>query len=112
MDERMDEDWSTLTIGAALRRTARRHPERAALVGMGLSMSFAELDRAADEVAHGLRTLGVGRGDQVALWLTNCPDWVVCWMACTRLGAVLVPVNTRLSPTSSPTSCGSPTPAC
>jgi fatty-acyl-CoA synthase len=94
----MNEDWTTLTIGEALRRTARRYPERAALVGMGLSMSFAEFDRAADEVAHGLRTLGVARGDQVALWLTNCPEWAVCWMACARLGAVLVPINTRFKP--------------
>jgi fatty-acyl-CoA synthase len=94
----MEHDWSTLTIGEALRGTARRFPDRAALVGMGTTLSFAELDRAADEVAHGLRALGVARGDQVALWLTNCPEWVVCWMACTRLGAVLVPINTRFKP--------------
>lgn len=91
-------DWQTLTIGEALHRTAQRDPERTALVGMGDRMSFAQLDRAADEVAHGLRALGVARGDQVALWLTNSPDWVVCWMACTRIGAVLVPVNTRFKP--------------
>ena len=94
----MEHDWSTLTIGEALRGTARRFPDRTALVGMGTTVSFAELDRAADEVAHGLRALGVARGDQVALWLTNCPEWVVCWMACTRLGAVLVPINTRFKP--------------
>jgi len=94
----MEHDWSTLTIGEALRGTARRFPDRAALVGMGTTVSFAELDRAADEVAHGLRALGVARGDQVALWLTNCPEWVVCWMACSRLGAVLVPINTRFKP--------------
>jgi fatty-acyl-CoA synthase len=94
----MEHDWSTLTIGEALSGTARRFPDRAALVGMGTTLSFAELDRAADEVAHGLRALGVARGDQVALWLTNCPEWVVCWMACTRLGAVLVPINTRFKP--------------
>ena len=88
-------DWHALTIGEALRQTAQRDPDRTALVGMGARMSFAQLDRAADEVAHGLRALGVARGDQVALWLTNSPDWVVCWMACTRIGAVLVPVNTR-----------------
>ena len=94
----MQEDWSRITYGEALRRTARRVPERTALVGMGSRMSFAELDRAADELAHGLRGLGVGRGDQVALWVTNCPEWVVCWMACTRVGAVLVPINTRFKP--------------
>ncbi len=88
-------DWNTLTLGEALSRTARRFPERTAVVGMGRRMRFAELDRESDEIALGLRALGVGRGDQVALWMTNCPDWLVCWMACARLGAVLVPINTR-----------------
>lgn len=90
-----DHDWSALTYGKALRRCAGLYPDRKALVGMGRSLSFLELDRAADELALGLAGIGVGRGDQVAIWMTNCPDWVVCWMACTRLGAVLVTVNTR-----------------
>ena len=88
-------DWSTLTLGEALRQTAQRHPDRTAIVGMGRRMSFAQLDLEADQISLGLQSLGVGRGDQVALWMTNCPDWVVCWMACARLGAVLVPINTR-----------------
>ena len=91
----LNHDWATLTYGAALRRCAQLYPERKALVGMGKSLTFAEFDRAADELAHGLAGLGVGPRDQVALWVTNCPDWVVAWMACTRLGAVLVTVNTR-----------------
>lgn len=91
-------DWAKLTIGEALHRTALQFPERIALVGMDQRMRFADLDRLSDEVALGLQSLGVGRGDQVALWMTNCPDWVVCWMACARLGAVLVPVNTRFKP--------------
>jgi fatty-acyl-CoA synthase len=62
---------------------------------MGERWSFAELDRRADALAHGLAALGVNRGDPVAVWLTNSPQWVVCWMACARLGAILVPVNTR-----------------
>ena len=38
-------DWNTLTLGEALRQTARRHPDRTAIVGMGRRMSFAQLDR-------------------------------------------------------------------
>ena len=91
----LDHDWSTLTYGKALRRSAELYPDRKALVGMGRSLTFFELDRAADELALGLAGIGIGRGDQVAIWMTNCPDWVVCWMACSRLGAVLVTVNTR-----------------
>ena len=91
-------DWNSLTIGEALRRTADRAPDHPAVVGMGQRLGFAQLDRAADEIAQGLAALGIGRGDQVGLWLTNSPDWVACWVACTRLGAVLVPINTRFKP--------------
>jgi fatty-acyl-CoA synthase len=86
------------TIGQALRDTARARPDHTALVGMGERIAFADLDRACDELAHGLRSLGVGRGDQVALWMTNAPEWVAVWVACARIGAVLVPVNTRFKP--------------
>lgn len=91
----LNHDWTLLTYGGALRQSAERYPDRKALVGMGRTLTFAELDRAADELALGLADLGVGHRDQVAIWVTNCPDWVVCWMACARLGAVLVTVNTR-----------------
>ena len=90
--------WHDITIGDALRATAARHPTRTAVVGLGQRLSFAELDRAADEMAHGLVALGVQRGDQLALWLCNSPDWLACWVACTRVGAVLVPINTRFKP--------------
>ncbi len=88
-------DWRHITIGQALRQTAQRCPDRTAVAGMGERWSFAELDRRADALAHGLAGLGVSRGDPVAVWLTNSPQWVACWMACVRLGAILVPVNTR-----------------
>lgn len=88
-------NWREITIGDALRQTALRVPDRTAVVGLGERWSFAELDRRADTLAHGLAALGVNRGDPVAVWLTNSPQWVACWMACARLGAILVPVNTR-----------------
>ncbi|MBU6273275.1 MAG: AMP-binding protein [Betaproteobacteria bacterium] len=91
-------DWTTATIGQALRDTAARTPDRIAVTGLGRRLSFAALDQDADRLAHGLAALGVGRGDSVALWMTNCPDWVSVWMACVRLGAMLVPVNTRFKP--------------
>ncbi|MGE0485473.1 MAG: AMP-binding protein [Gammaproteobacteria bacterium] len=46
-------------------------------------------------VASGLAALGVGAGDRVALWLPNIPAWLECFLACARLGAIAVSVNTR-----------------
>ena len=67
-----------------------------ALVGAGGDrMSFAELGQRANRVAGGLAELGVGNGDRVALWLPNCPEWLVLHLALARLGAVSVAINTR-----------------
>ncbi len=90
-----DLPWDQLTLGAALSRSAGRYPERAAIVDGDERISFASLDRQSDALALGLREQGIGRGDQVAVWMTNCAQWVLCWMACARLGAVIVPINTR-----------------
>ncbi len=84
-----------VTLGEALRRSAMRHGDRPFLLGMGEAVSFAAFDDRVDRLADGLLALGVGRGDHVAVWLTNSPDWVASFCAIARIGAVLVPINTR-----------------
>lgn len=83
------------TLGQALRNSARRWPDDPFLVGDGGRLSFAEVDAQVDDAARGLWSLGVRRGDAVALWMPNLPDWVVAALACARIGAVIVPINTR-----------------
>ena len=58
-------------------------------------VSFAELDERAARVAGGLRELGVKRGDRVALWLPNRPEWLLAHLALARLGALTVAINAR-----------------
>ncbi|HEY2857488.1 MAG TPA: AMP-binding protein [Terracidiphilus sp.] len=89
-----------LTIGDLLQRTAERWPERLAVASRhqearpgGARMTWAELSAAADQVARGLWSLGIRRGDRVGLWSTNCIEWVVMHMGCARAGAALVNVN-------------------
>ena len=48
-----------------------------------------------DAVARGLMGLGVAPGDRVALWMVNRPEWIDAMFAVMKIGAVLVPVNTR-----------------
>jgi fatty-acyl-CoA synthase len=48
-----------------------------------------------DRLAAGLLRLGVRKGDHVAVWLPNSPEWVLSFFACARIGAPLIPVNTR-----------------
>lgn len=89
-----------LTIGETLRRTAARHADRDALVfpQLGLRLNYADFDRRVDETARGLLALGICRGDHVALWATNVPEWVILQYATARIGAVLVTVNPAYRP--------------
>jgi fatty-acyl-CoA synthase len=84
-----------VTLGQALRRTATRLPDKIALVGPDERVSFAALNQDVDQIAQGLLACGVGRGDTVALWMANSPSWVSIWLAAARIGAILVPINTR-----------------
>src|SRR5579863_7136826 len=84
-----------LTIGDLLHRTAGSHPDRLAVVSRHQSrrMTWAELNEAANQVARGLWSLGIRRGDRVGLWSTNCIEWIMMHMGCARAGAALVNVN-------------------
>jgi o-succinylbenzoate---CoA ligase len=83
------DDWVSLQ--------ARRVPGRPAVSDGGHSLTYAELDAAAARTARRLAALGVGEGDRVATTLPAGLDLAALLHALPRLGAVLVPVNTRLS---------------
>ena len=88
-------NWDGVKIGEALRRSAKLWPEREFVVDSGERLSYARFDAEVDRLATGLLGLGVGRGDHVACWLTNGPDWLRLWFACCRIGATVVSINTR-----------------
>jgi len=90
-------DWfERVTIGALPERAARRWGAREAVYFKGRRRTFADVAAGVDRVARGLIGLGVQRGDKVALWMLNRPEWIEIAFAVIRIGAVLVPVNTRL----------------
>ena len=81
-----------------LRATVDRWPHNEAIVEIGGGrIDYGELwDRSA-RVAGGLKQLGVGRGDRVAIRLGNCLDWCTAFWGTVLSGAIVVPVNTRFS---------------
>jgi fatty-acyl-CoA synthase len=92
----MKRDWFEKgTLGLLPERMARRHGGREALVFKGRRWSFADIAASVDRVAKGLVNLGVAPGERVALWMVNRPEWIDAMFAITKVGAVLVPVNTR-----------------
>ena len=79
--------WMNLQISAL------RYPQKVALVFMGRTWSYAQLQLEAEIVASALRKMGVQKGDRVVLDMQNCPQLVITHFAILRLDAVVVPVN-------------------
>ncbi len=93
------EPWSNLgatTIPRALRNACAQWPDKVFLDFSGEKHTFAEADREATRIAHGLAAMGVSKGDRVCSILDNVADLVFVWFAVNKLGAVSVPINTSL----------------
>jgi fatty-acyl-CoA synthase len=90
-------DWfPKQTLGSLPERAARRWGAREALYFKGRRWSFAELSEGVDRLARGLIALGVRPGEKVALWMVNRSEFIEAMFAVMKIGAVLVPINTRL----------------
>lgn len=74
---------------------AEQTPDAPAFLHGDRTISFLELTESARRAAQGLADLGIGPGDRVALWLPNVPAYPILYLACIRLGAIAVAVNTR-----------------
>lgn len=82
-------------LGDLPAEAARRWGGREALVCEGRRWIYADFDREIDRAARGLIALGVERGEHVALWMNNRAEWLFLVFAIAKVGAVLVPLNTR-----------------
>jgi long-chain acyl-CoA synthetase len=81
----------------SLGRALRFYPGRAALVRDGRSVTFRELNARVEGIAATLASHGFGVGDRLALLLPNEPDYIELVYACSMLGVIAIPLNTRLS---------------
>jgi len=83
------------TMGELLNEIAARYPHNTAIVHCERDIRwtyrvfFSQVNRA----AKGLMRIGIGKGDKVALWAPNIPEWIISQMAVAKVGAVLVPVD-------------------
>ena len=79
--------WHNLEVAA------RRYPDKAATLYFGREKSYAALHAEAEAIAGWLQAQGVKRGDRVALFMQNCPQYLVAYHGILRADAVVVPVN-------------------
>lgn len=87
-----------LTVDAIIRRNALTYGERAAAIMDGRVLTYADLDRLSNRMAHMLRGHGIGHQDRVVAWSDNNLELVVLFLALAKLGAVFAPVNPRFKP--------------
>lgn len=86
-----------LLLGDILRRHAAVRGDKLAYVIGAARVTYAAFDARANQVAHALRRLGVGRGDRVAIMAGNRAEYPVLYFAAIRLGAIVVPINARFT---------------
>ena len=85
------------TIGQLLKDVANELPNNIGLEynTREYSLTWKELDELTDKIAKGFMNLGVQKGDKVAIWATNIPEWFLTLYSTAKIGAVLVTVNTN-----------------
>ncbi len=86
-----------VTFGDLLDQTAAMYPDKDALVNVqkGQRYTYNELKEICNQAAKGFMSLGVKKGDNVAIWATNVVEWVFALFGASKIGAVVVTVNTN-----------------
>jgi len=86
-----------VTVQRALSLISRREPNKVAIFWRGESLTYAQLDERSTQLAQGLLTLGLKKGDRLGVLLPNCPDYIVIAIACAKAVICMVPVNYRFT---------------
>ncbi|MCF8092184.1 MAG: AMP-binding protein [Desulfotignum sp.] len=87
----------SMNIAWWVQRWAELTPDKPAIVFQDEVITYKNLSRRSDRTACWLQSLGIEKGDRVAVMLYNCPEFLDLFLACSRLGAIFVPINFRVT---------------
>ncbi|MBW2094375.1 MAG: long-chain fatty acid--CoA ligase [Deltaproteobacteria bacterium] len=87
----------SMNIAWWVQRWSDLHPDKPAILFEGKSISYSELHKRVNWAGCWLQSLGIEKGDRVAVMLSNCPAFMELYLACSRLGAIFVPINFRMA---------------
>ncbi|MBS4211049.1 AMP-binding protein [Bacillus sp. FJAT-49825] len=76
-----------------LRSHAKVSPNKQAVIFYGRTLTYEDLDELSDRFAHYLHSQGIRKGDKVALFLPNCPQYIICHFGIQKIGAIVGPCN-------------------
>ncbi len=80
-------------LDSNLVESAQKYPDATATIYMGAKLTYAQLNKLVDRFAAALQGLGVKKGDRVAVYMANCPQFIIAYYGALRSGAVVVPFN-------------------
>jgi len=86
-----------MTIAWWVERWSDLHPNKPAILFEDKAITYSELHKRANRTSCWLQSLGIEKGDRVAVMLRNCPEFIELYLACSRLGAIFVPINFRMA---------------
>lgn len=83
------------TIGDLIEEVSSKYPNREALVhpDLGVRFNYSLFSWEVNRTSKGLLRIGVKKGDRVALWAPNIPEWIVAQIALAKIGALMVPID-------------------
>ncbi|NJD05909.1 MAG: long-chain fatty acid--CoA ligase [Methylococcaceae bacterium] len=87
-----------ISLAHALRASARKYPDHAAIIGSSGVVDYATFDRDSDAIAASLVASGVAKGDRIGLYCSNSEFFAVAYAGIVKAGAVVVPINLLLTP--------------
>jgi long-chain acyl-CoA synthetase len=85
--------YPEIALQEILRKTAKMHPERVAIAYFDGELTYAELDKLSDEFAAALAGLEAKKGDRVAIFLPNTPQFIIAYYGILKAGAVLTTIS-------------------
>jgi fatty-acyl-CoA synthase len=94
--EPIEKGWP-ISVGKDVERVVDLYPDNIAIRFEGESWTYRQFDARANAYAHWALAQGLGKGDRVALFMSNQPDYVACWVGLSKIGVVVALINSHLT---------------
>lgn len=88
-----DFEYPKITVADLVSQAAERYPDKNALHFFDFQLTYSELQKKIEQMGHGLKSLGVKKGDRVGIMLPNCPQYLVSYFGVLSVGAVVVQIS-------------------
>jgi long-chain acyl-CoA synthetase len=86
-------DYPEIPLFELLRRSAKKYPDKTALIYFGHEITYSELDLLTDKFATALADFGVKKGDKVAVYLPNIPQFIISYYGAIKTGAIATAIS-------------------